>query len=85
MHPETHRFIPERSSQLARIFMWKHLLVLLMGGIEDIELLARSKHRVRILDLLCEHGSLEKHVLGDRLDASRTTVGRNLNALEEQG
>jgi predicted transcriptional regulator len=56
-----------------------------MGTIENIELLARSAHRVRILDLLCEHGSLEKHALGSELDASRTTVGRNLSALEEQG
>lgn len=56
-----------------------------MGAIDSIELLARSEHRVRILDLLCEHGSLEKHALGSELDASRTTVGRNLTALEEQG
>jgi predicted transcriptional regulator len=56
-----------------------------MSAIETIELLARSEHRVRILDLLCEHGSLEKHALGDRVDASRTTIGRNLGALEEQG
>lgn len=56
-----------------------------MSAIETIEFLARSEHRVRILDLLCEHGSLEKHALGEQLDASRTTVGRNLDALEEQG
>lgn len=65
--------------------MWRYLLVPSMGPVENIELLARSEHRVRILDLLCEHGSLEKHALGSRLDASRTTVGRNLAALEEQG
>lgn len=56
-----------------------------MGAIESVELLARSEHRIRILDLLCENGSLEKHALGSELDASRTTVGRNLAALEEQG
>jgi predicted transcriptional regulator len=56
-----------------------------MGAVNIIELLARSEHRVRILDLLCEHGSLEKHALGEQLDASRTTIGRNLDALEEQG
>ena len=56
-----------------------------MSAIETIELLARSEHRVRILDLLCESGSLEKHVLGDQVDASRTTIGRNLDVLEEQG
>ncbi len=56
-----------------------------MGAIDSIELLVRSAHRVRILDLLCEYGSLEKHTLGSELDASRTTVGRNLTALEEQG
>ncbi|WP_256686849.1 helix-turn-helix transcriptional regulator [Halococcus qingdaonensis] len=56
-----------------------------MSAIDTIELLARSEHRVRILDLLCENGTLEKHVLGDRIDASRTTIGRNLDALEEQG
>ena len=60
-------------------------LLPLMGAVETIELLARSEHRVQILDLLYEHGSLEKHALGERLDASRTTVGRNLDALEEQG
>jgi predicted transcriptional regulator len=56
-----------------------------MGAVDTIELLARSKHRVRILDLLCKHGSLEKHALGEEIDASRTTVGRNLAALEDQG
>lgn len=56
-----------------------------MSAIDSIELLARSKHRIQILDLLSEHGELEKHVLRSGLDASRTTVGRNLTALEEQG
>lgn len=55
-----------------------------MGAIDSSELLARSVHRVRILDLLCEHGPLEKHTLGSRLDASRTTVGRDLAALENR-
>lgn len=54
-------------------------------AIEKIEFLARSPHRVRILDLLCEHQHLRNHELRDRLNVSRTTVGRNLTALENQG
>ncbi len=54
-------------------------------AVEQIEFLARSEHRVRILDLLCEHGRLTNHELRDHFSASRTTVGRNLAALEEKG
>lgn len=54
-------------------------------AVEKIELLARSEHRVRILELLCEHRKMANHELRDHFSASRTTVGRNLTVLEEQG
>jgi predicted transcriptional regulator len=54
-------------------------------AVEKIEFLARSAHRIRILDLLREHGKLPNHELRDHFNASRTTVGRNLAALEDQG
>jgi predicted transcriptional regulator len=50
-----------------------------------VEFLARSATRVRILSTLAAAGRLEKGELHDRVDASRTTVGRNLSALEERG
>lgn len=50
-----------------------------------VEFLARSATRVDILSTLAAAGELEKDDLHDRLDASRTTVGRNLSALEERG
>lgn len=56
-----------------------------MGPIEDIEFLTRSHNRVRILGMLQEAGSLDKHTITDRLDASRTTAKRNLDALVERG
>lgn len=52
---------------------------------EEIAFLARSGARVRILDVLETEGELERHQVRDRIDASRTTVGRNLDALERRG
>lgn len=57
----------------------------LMETVEKIKLLAGSECRIDILDLLTEHQTLKKSELRSKLDASRTTVGRNLTSLEEQG
>ncbi|TYL36094.1 transcriptional regulator [Natronococcus pandeyae] len=46
--------------------------------------LTQSPVRVRILELLYENGELQKRELRDRIDASRVTVRRNVNALEER-
>ena len=54
-------------------------------AIENIEFLAGSKTRVRILDLLSQHKELDKQELRDQIDASRTTVQRNLDTLVDQG
>lgn len=56
-------------------------------AIEEIDFLANSASRVRILEILREadSGRVEKDTFRDRLDCSRTTIGRNLNALEERG
>jgi predicted transcriptional regulator len=60
-----------------------------MDGDDDpvtaVEFLARSEARVRILDALADAGPLGTAALRDRLDASRTTIGRNLTALSERG
>jgi predicted transcriptional regulator len=50
-----------------------------------VEFLARSETRIHILSTLAAAGELGKDELHDRLDASRTTIGRNLSALEERG
>lgn len=54
-------------------------------AIQEIEFLAGSKTRVRILDLLSRHDQLDKQELRDQIDASRTTVQRNLDTLVDQG
>ena len=54
-------------------------------GIEELQFLSRSETRVRILDELHRDGRLRKNELKGRLDASRTTIQRNLNALAEEG
>lgn len=51
------------------------------GSIEDIEFLARSTTRVRILEELLREERLTKAELKSRLDASRTTIQRNVAAL----
>lgn len=53
-----------------------------IGG---VEFLTRSHNRVRVLDMLHEAGRLDKHTITDRLDASRTTVKRNLDSLVDRG
>ena len=53
--------------------------------IEEVDYLARSTTRVRLLEALYENGSLEKAELKDRVDVSRTTIQRNLDALEAEG
>ena len=55
------------------------------AGIEELQFLSRSETRVRILDELHRDGTLSKNELKRRLDASRTTIQRNLNALAEHG
>jgi len=53
--------------------------------IDEIAFLSRSLTRVRILDLLRGAGRLDERELRTRLDASRTTIGRNVAALCERG
>lgn len=55
------------------------------GETEDIEFLARSETRTRLVKMLYRDGELGRDELRDRLDASRTTVQRNLDALEDRG
>lgn len=55
------------------------------GGTEDIEFLARSETRVQILKELHKDGELGRDELRNRIDASRTTIQRNLEALIDQG
>jgi predicted transcriptional regulator len=57
----------------------------MQGGTEDIEFLARSETRARLVKLLHQEGELERDELRSRLDASRTTIQRNLEALEARG
>lgn len=53
--------------------------------VDEIAFLSRSRTRYRTFAALHEADGLTKRELRDRLDASRTTVGRNLEALCEQG
>lgn len=53
--------------------------------VEDVSFLARSESRVRLLEEIYEQQVIEKNELKERVDASRTTVQRNLDALEERG
>ncbi|GAB3416038.1 hypothetical protein GCM10027435_12790 [Haloparvum alkalitolerans] len=55
------------------------------NAIEEIEFLARSPVRVRVLYALRTDGPVSKRELKDELNGVRTTVQRNLNALEERG
>ena len=50
-------------------------------SIQEIEFLARSTARVRILQELSESEELTRADLRSQLDCSRTTVQRNLEAL----
>lgn len=53
--------------------------------IEEIEFVARSTNRVRILETLSERERATRGDLREALAASRTTVSRNLDALRERG
>lgn len=49
-----------------------------------VEFLARSASRAELLAELAEAERMDKRELRERLDASRTTIGRNLEALEDR-
>lgn len=53
--------------------------------IELTGLLSRSPTRVRILEALNQNGRLKKENLKATIDASRTTITRNLDVLEDHG
>jgi len=53
--------------------------------IEEVEFLARSPARVRILEALQEGGTVGKDELSRKLNVSRTTQMRNHRALESHG
>lgn len=55
------------------------------GEIADIEFLSRSATRVQLMDILRREGELSNRELRERIDASRTTIQRNLEALEDRG
>jgi predicted transcriptional regulator len=54
-------------------------------GLQAVEFLARSPTRVRLLSVLVREGQVSKDELHERVDASRTTIQRNLKGLEAQG
>lgn len=54
-------------------------------AVEDVEFLARSTTRVRLLETLRERGPATREDLREALSASRTTVSRNLDALCDRG
>jgi predicted transcriptional regulator len=56
-----------------------------MDEIETVEFLARSETRLTILQELAESDHLTRAEFRQRLEASRTTVQRNLEALVDQG
>lgn len=53
--------------------------------VEDVEFIARSTNRVQLLETLRDLDGATRADLRASLSASRTTVTRNLNALEERG
>ncbi len=55
------------------------------NAIEEIEFIARSPVRVHVLYTLRSDEPVSKRELKDELNGVRTTVQRNLNALEERG
>jgi predicted transcriptional regulator len=56
-----------------------------MDPIEEIEFLSRSEHRVEILERLLDADPKTRHEFRECLNASRSTVSRCLNALQERG
>lgn len=55
------------------------------SAVEEINALARSCHRPLVLKWVLEEGPLTIDEIRNRADASRTTVNRNLDALEAHG
>ena len=55
------------------------------GEFESIRFLTQSRNRVRILRILMEAGGCRRGECQQRLDISRTTVQRNLDAMVERG
>lgn len=53
--------------------------------IEEIETLARSCRRVRILEELRKERALTRDELKERIDGARTTIQRNLDTLVKHG
>jgi len=56
-----------------------------IDGLDQIASIARSSNRVRILKQLYQEGHLRKREISERINASRTTLRRNLDYLLEQG
>lgn len=54
-------------------------------ALNEIDFLARSANRVHLLNKLREHDQLDRDELKSSCKASRTTLQRNLDALEENG
>lgn len=54
-------------------------------GVDELKFLVGSRTRVRILEELSATEELAKDELKRRLDCSRTTIQRNLDALEDRG
>lgn len=52
---------------------------------EDLEFLARSPNRIQILEVLSEACRAEKDEIQAAIEGTRTTLTRNLDALEERG
>lgn len=53
--------------------------------LEEVDFLARSVNRVQLLKVLYKQEQLQKDELRTACDASRTTLQRNIRALEENG
>lgn len=53
--------------------------------IGDVEHLLRSPTRVRVLRLLADRGTVHRDALKAEFDVARTTLQRNLDALEDRG
>lgn len=57
----------------------------LQTSVDEIAFLVGSAHRVRILGALYDRDACSRDELRELVDASRTTVQRNVQALEERG
>ena len=53
--------------------------------LDQILFLARAESRVRVVELLVESGPATQREIRSQLDASRTTVSRSLQSLQERG